>query len=180
MEGHPGQAHCLRRDHRERGGKRWEGGTHGTIIGGGDWVHDADLLGLSPEDRRKAVAVGIGGAGGIGTIFKTPIGGGAILAAEILYRRDLETDVIYPSIIAAAVGYSIFGSVVGGFTPIFGNYLGAFNPFRLPLYAVLGLVAGGGVGLLYIKSFYGIQRAFRKAALSPYLKPVIGGAGGLG
>ncbi|GGP20880.1 chloride channel protein [Thermocladium modestius] len=132
----------------------------------------ADLLGLSPEDRRKAVAVGIGA--GIGTIFKTPIGG-AILAAEILYRRDLETDVIYPSIIAAAVGYSIFGSVVG-FTPIFGNYLGAFNPFRLPLYAVLGLVAGG-VGLLYIKSFYGIQRAFRKAALSPYLKPVIGGAG---
>lgn len=132
----------------------------------------ADLLGLSPEDRRKAVAVGIGA--GIGTIFKTPIGG-ALLAAEILYRRDLETEVIYPAVIASAVGYSIFGSVVG-FTPIFGNYLGAFNPLRLPLYAALGLVAGG-VGLLYIKSFYGIQRAFSRAAFSPYLKPVIGGLG---
>ncbi|MEM4042130.1 MAG: chloride channel protein, partial [Saccharolobus sp.] len=55
----------------------------------------ADLLHLSPDDRRKAVAVGIGA--GIGTIFKTPIGG-AILAAEILYRRDIEPEVIYPAI----------------------------------------------------------------------------------
>jgi Chloride channel protein EriC len=44
----------------------------------------ADLLGLSPEDRRIAVAVGIGA--GIGTVFKAPLGG-ALLAAEILYRR---------------------------------------------------------------------------------------------
>jgi CIC family chloride channel protein len=43
----------------------------------------ADLLGLSPEDRRIAVAVGIGA--GIGAVFKAPLGG-ALLAAEILYR----------------------------------------------------------------------------------------------
>jgi len=60
----------------------------------------AELLHLNPEDRRRAVAVGIGA--GIGTIFKAPIGG-AILGAEILYKRDIEPEIIYPSLIVSAV-----------------------------------------------------------------------------
>ena len=130
----------------------------------------ADLLGLSPEDRRIAVAVGIGA--GIGAIFKAPLGG-ALLAAEILYRRDMEVEVIYPALVASAVGYSIFGSVVG-FAPVFGSYTGAFNPAALPLYAVLG-AAAGLVGLLYIRAFYGIHNAFKRLRVSPYLKPALGG-----
>ncbi|WP_243679198.1 chloride channel protein [Vulcanisaeta distributa] len=54
----------------------------------------ADLFSLTPEDRRVAVAVGIGA--GIGSIFKAPIGG-AILAAEILYKRDFESEVLFPA-----------------------------------------------------------------------------------
>jgi len=42
----------------------------------------ADLLKLSPEDRRRMVAVGIGA--GIGTIFKTPIGGGSIVCRNTI------------------------------------------------------------------------------------------------
>ncbi|BCU66635.1 chloride channel protein [Sulfolobales archaeon HS-7] len=129
----------------------------------------ADLLQLSPEDRRRAVAVGIGA--GIGTIFKTPIGG-ALLASEILYKRDMEPEVIYPALVASAIGYSIFGSVVG-FTPIFGNYVEPFDPLRLPLYAVLG-IAAGLVGILYIKTFYKVTNIFRRLRVSNYLKPVIG------
>lgn len=82
-----------------------------------------DLFKLSPEDRRRMVAIGIGA--GIGTIFKTPIGG-ALLAAEILYRRDLEPELIYPGLVASAIGYVIFGSFFG-FTPVFGYYLGTFS-----------------------------------------------------
>ncbi|MEM1599778.1 MAG: chloride channel protein [Sulfolobaceae archaeon] len=131
----------------------------------------ADLLHLSPDDRRKAVAVGIGA--GIGTIFKTPIGG-AILAAEILYRRDIEPEVIYPAIIASAIGYTIFGSIFG-FTPVFGYYSGTFNPLRLPLYAVLGLIAGL-FAILYPKVFYSINRLFKKIPIPNHVKPAIGGA----
>ncbi|MEM0068628.1 MAG: chloride channel protein [Saccharolobus sp.] len=131
----------------------------------------ADLLHLSPDDRRKAVAVGIGA--GIGTIFKTPIGG-AILAAEILYRRDIEPEVIYPAIIASAIGYTIFGSIFG-FTPVFGYYSGTFNPLRLPLYAVLGLIAGL-FAILYPKVFYSINRLFKKISIPNHVKPAIGGA----
>ncbi|BAB67520.1 chloride channel protein [Sulfurisphaera tokodaii] len=131
----------------------------------------ADLLHLSPQDRRIAVAVGIGA--GIGTIFKTPIGG-AILAAEILYKRDFEPEVLYPAIIASAIGYTIFGSIFG-FTPVFGYYTGTYNPLRLPMYAVLGVVAGL-LAIIYVKTFYGIHSFFKKLRIPNYIKPLIGGA----
>jgi CIC family chloride channel protein len=130
----------------------------------------SDILHLSPEDRRRAVGVGIGA--GIGTIFKAPIGG-AILGAEILYKRDIEPEIIYPSLIASAIGYSIFGSIVG-FTPIFGYYTGSFNPFRLPLYFILGIITGLSA-IFYVKSFYKIHDFFKKLRMNRYLKPALGG-----
>ena len=130
----------------------------------------ADLLKLSPEDRRRALAVGIGA--GIGTIFKTPIGG-ALLASEILYKRDLEPELIYPGLIASSVGYTIFG-IIFGFTPVFGYYTGTFNPMRLPLYALLGVISGL-LAILYVKSFYGISGLFKRLKLPNHVKPMIGG-----
>jgi CIC family chloride channel protein len=131
----------------------------------------ADILKLNAEDRRRMVAIGIGA--GIGTIFKSPIAG-ALIAAEILYKRDFEPDVIYPAIVASATGYSIFG-IFYGFTPIFGYYLAPFNPVRLPMYAVLGLVAGL-MAILYPKIFYYVNDRFAKLRMSNYFKPVIGAA----
>ena len=131
----------------------------------------SDLLHLTPEDRRRAVAIGIGV--GIGTIFKTPIGG-ALLAAEILYRRDLEPELIYPAFVASAISYAIFGSITG-FSPILGYYTGAFNPMRLPMYAVLGLVSGL-IAILYVKTFYAINSLFKRFKIPNHVKPAIGGA----
>ncbi|ABW01025.1 chloride channel protein [Caldivirga maquilingensis] len=145
-----------------------EGPTAQLSAGIGSFI--ADLLGLSAEDRRIAVAVGIGA--GIGSIFKAPMGG-AILAAEVLYKRDMETEVLFPALVASVVGYSIFSSIVG-FTPIFGYYTGVFNPLRLPLYAVLGIV-DGLVAVLYVKTFYFIHDSFKRWRISNYVKPVIGG-----
>ena len=84
----------------------------------------AQLFDLTPEDMRRAVAVGI--SSGVGAIFKAPIGG-ALLSAEILYRRDLESDVILPSMISSAIAYSIYGSYVG-FQPMFGLYPFQYHP----------------------------------------------------
>lgn len=78
----------------------------------------ADLLGLSVRERRLAIATGVGA--GIGTIFTAPLGG-AILAAEILYRQDFESEAIIPAFLASVIGYSIFG-LVEGFEPVFGPY----------------------------------------------------------
>ncbi len=131
----------------------------------------SDILGLSPRDRRIAVAVGIGA--GIGTIFKAPIGG-SILGSEILYRKDIEAEAIFPSLVASSIGYSMFASVVG-FNPIFGYYLEAFSVYRLPLYAILGIVCGLG-SILYIRLFYAIRNLFKKLKIKNHVKPMIGGA----
>ncbi|MEM0322151.1 MAG: chloride channel protein [Thermoprotei archaeon] len=145
-----------------------EGPTAQLAAGIGSAI--ADVLHLGPQDRRIAVAVGIGA--GIGTIFKAPIGG-AVLAAEVLYRRDLEPEVIFPSIVASSVGYSIFASIVG-FEPIFGYYTEAFSVLRLPFYALLGLAAGG-LAIVYVKTFYGVNSAFKRLGVPPHVKPMIGG-----
>src|SRR5215469_6742344 len=62
-----------------------EGPTAQISAGFGSWL--GDLLHLDDHERRIAVAAGIGS--GIGAIFKAPFGG-ALLSAEILYKRDFE------------------------------------------------------------------------------------------
>ncbi len=129
----------------------------------------ADVFRLTKKEKRIAVIVGAGA--GIGTIFKAPIGG-ALLAVEVPYKRDLETAALFPAIVASAVGYTIFGAIVG-FQPIFGYYLGVFSPMSLPLYAVLG-VATGIFAIIYVKFFYGVHRRFKALKISNYYKPAIG------
>ncbi len=132
----------------------------------------ATWLGLSAQDRRIAVAAGIGA--GIGSIFRAPLGG-AVMAAEILYLHDLEVEALIPALIASIVGYSVFGTFEG-WEPIFGAQpgLGFEHPLTLVYYALLGLVCGG-VGLLYARSFYGIEALFRRLRLPRWSKPALGG-----
>lgn len=130
------------------------------------------LFHLSPEDRRIAVNIGMGA--GIGAIFKAPLGG-ALLAAEILYLRDIEIEVFIPAIIASTIGYTVY-SFFFGFTPIFGNLqISAIqSPVQFIYYAILGVCAGF-VGVCYASSFYGVNRFFHYLKLPKWLKPAIGG-----
>ncbi|PKL59426.1 MAG: chloride channel protein, partial [Methanomicrobiales archaeon HGW-Methanomicrobiales-4] len=80
-----------------------EGPAAQISAGFGSFV--AEILNLSPKERRIALTTGIGA--GIGTIFKAPLGG-AILAAEVLYTRDFESEAIVPAFLASTIGYSIF------------------------------------------------------------------------
>ncbi len=116
----------------------------------------ADLLGLSARERRLAIATGVGA--GIGTIFTAPLGG-AILAAEILYKQDFETEAIVPAFLASVIGYSIFG-LVEGFEPVFAPCTTFWNISQIPLFVLLGVVSTV-VGLIYINTFYGANRIFK-------------------
>lgn len=132
----------------------------------------ADLFNLSSSDRRIAITAGIGA--GIGSIFKSPLGG-AILSMEILYRRDFEYEAILPSFIASVVSYSVFASW-NGWGPIFGiGTVAAFQ--RLPelfSYSLLG-VSCGLVGIVYGRSFHFLQNLFEKAMMPEWAKPALGG-----
>ena len=132
----------------------------------------ARVLDLSPEDGRLAVAVGIGS--GIGAIFSAPLGG-AVLAADILYRDDFEFAALLPGLAASVVAYVIFGAVEG-YRPLFlvpGGY--HFNrPGQLIWFAVIGVLAGG-IGLLYAKGFYSMVSLNARLPFSRKLRPALGG-----
>ena len=118
------------------------------------------------------VATGIGS--GIGAIFGAPLGG-AILAAEILYRDDFDPTALLPCFIASAVSSLVFGAVEG-FSPLFG-YVGGYqfsDSSQLAWFALIGLF-GGLLGLLYAKSFYGMVDLFRRSPLPRWAAPAIGG-----
>jgi H+/Cl- antiporter ClcA len=132
----------------------------------------ARFCNLSPADGRIAVSVGIGS--GIGAIFKAPLGG-AVLAAEVLYRDDIEVECLLPAIIASVISYAVFGAFEG-FTPVFG-YVGTYHfsdPWQLLWFAGIG-IACGAVGLLYANGFYGLTSLFERLPVSRYFKPAIGG-----
>ena len=130
------------------------------------------VLDLGPADSRIAVATGIGS--GIGAIFGAPLGG-AVLAAEILYRDDFEPAALLPCFIASTVSYAIFGAIEG-FAPLFG-YIGGYrfsDSSQLAWFALLGIL-GGLLGLLYAKGFYGMVALFARSPLPRWAGPAIGG-----
>ncbi|HJK54889.1 MAG TPA: chloride channel protein [Methanocorpusculum sp.] len=148
-----------------------EGPTAQIAAGFGAFI--ADIFHLSPRERKIAIATGIGA--GIGTIFKAPLGG-AILAAEILYLRDFEADVVMPSFLASIIGYSIFG-FFEGYAPIFGTTSIVWSVAQIPLFLILGALAAG-IGIFYVKTFYGTKDLFDRFAvryhIPKYCKPVLG------
>jgi CIC family chloride channel protein len=141
-------------------------------IGGGFGSFVADAFRLGTVERRRALAAGMGA--GIGAIFRAPLGG-AMMGAEILYKHDLEADVILLSLIASIVAFAIFGAWTD-YEPLFGGGAGfSFDkPEELVYYALLG-VACGGMGLLYAKGFYGVTGIFKGLKVPRIFKPAIGG-----
>lgn len=151
------------------------GGREGPVsqIGGGFGSLWSDIFRLGDRDRRIALATGMGA--GIGAIFRAPLGG-AVYSAEILYTGDFEPEVFVPAIIASVVAYSVYSSLFGFHTlfatpPALASY--AFNPERLPLYAVLGIVCGA-VGILFIWMYHRTETWFGSRGWSPIVRPAVG------
>jgi len=188
VEGH-GTDQSIRAFHRGRGAVRYRvpalkflasvftigtggsGGREGPTaqIGSALGSFVAKPLGLSTQERRVALMCGLGA--GIGAIFKAPFGA-ALLSSEVLYLSDFEPAVIMPSIIASVISYSIFGGFEG-FGPEFATPGVGWTPTQLPVFALLGAVAGL-LGILYVVTFYRTRRAFRESRIPFALRPAVG------
>lgn len=142
-------------------------------IGAGFGSAIADRFHLEPAERRRALAAGMGA--GIGAIFRAPLGG-AMMAAEVLYKHDFEADVILMALISSIVAFTMFGAYTE-YTPVFGGAADfSFTRWQeLPYYAVLG-VACGAFGILYARGFYGATDIFKRLSMPVWLKPAVGGA----
>ncbi len=146
-----------------------EGPTAQISAGFGSFL--SRLLDLDQHDSRIAVAAGM--AAGIGAIFRAPLGA-AVLGAELMYRDDVESSALLPSFIATIVAFSVYGLLLGN-DPIFGPQAAYhFDPLQLGYYALIGLAAGV-MGLLYIRSFYGVTRWAGGWTAPVWLRPAIGG-----
>ncbi len=150
-------------------------GKEGPIaqIGSGFGSILASTLKLSDNERRILLLAGA--AGGIGAIFKAPLGA-ALFAAEVLYSKaDFEFEAIIPCILSSVVGFMVF-TFYDGTGTIF--HIPAFTlatPAQLPFYLFLGLFCAI-IGFLYIKVFYGMRdRLFGSINIPKYLKPALGG-----
>jgi CIC family chloride channel protein len=150
-------------------------GREGPVaqIGAGFGSFLADLLKLPDKERRLMVIAGVGG--GIGSIFRAPLGG-ALFATEVMYREpEFEYEGLIPAIISAVVAYSIYGFAYG-WGPVFNTPEILYHePLQLPLYLAFGVLAAG-VGILYVKVFYGLRNnVFRKLPIRKHVIPAIGG-----
>jgi CIC family chloride channel protein len=157
-------------------------GKEGPIaqIGSGFASFLASLLKMDERDRRIMLLAGA--AGGIGAIFKAPLGS-ALFATEVLYRRpEFEFEAIIPCILSSIVGYTVFTFYYGWGT-IFNIPKFPFSPpSELFFYGVFGVFCAV-IGFFYIHFFYGIRdRLFHRLSLPRSFKPAIGGllCGGLG
>lgn len=134
------------------------------------------LLGhyLKMGARARRTMMVAGAAGGLGAIFRAPLGG-ALTAVEVLYKEDLETDALTPAILSSVTAYTVFCSV-NGFEHVFAFGGAPFHsPIQLLFYVVLGLVCSG-TGYLYVRFMHGSKKHFfDRLPVNPYLVPPIGG-----
>jgi chloride channel protein, CIC family len=129
------------------------------------------LLDVSARERRILLVAGV--AAGISAVFRTPLGA-ALLAAEVLYRDDFESDALIPSVLASVIAYSVVISIFGESTLFAHAARYPFVPAHLPLYGLLAvLVAGFAAGFVYL--LRSVQRISAALRVPAWTKPAIGG-----
>lgn len=125
-------------------------------------------------DRAQRTLMLTGAAGGLGAIFRTPLGG-AITAVEVLYKEDFESDALIPCIISSVTAYTTFGSFMGfGHTLKFTTDV-FHNPLELIFYVVLALFCTGA-GFVFVKFYRGMGTSFfEKIPIPKKFLPAVGG-----
>lgn len=149
-------------------------GKEGPVaqIGGGIGSLLAGWLGLNARDRRILLLAGT--AGGLGAIFRAPLGS-AITAIEVLYREDFESDALIPCVISSVTAYVVFVLLVGGQRIFAVPDFPLVTPIELPGYVLLALLSVP-VGRAYIALFRTLtHRVFPKVPGPRALRPMIGG-----
>lgn len=139
------------------------GGALGSVI--------ARALKVGTRERRILMVAGV--AAGISAVFRTPLGA-ALLATEVLYRDDFESDALIPALLASVVAYSVFIYFFGEST-LFGHSRDfPFVPAHLPLYGILALLIAV-VATVFLRVLRGVQRYVGRSFLPLWARPAIGG-----
>jgi len=130
-------------------------GREGPIsqIGAGVGCWLAQRLKLTVKERR--ILLLSGAAGGLGAIFRAPLGG-ALTAIEVIYREDFEAEAVLPAVLSSVVAYSLF-TLFYGTEPIFGIPHFSFHDARELIFYALLAVACAASGWFYVRTFYFVK-----------------------
>ena len=128
-------------------------------------------LKLSTNERRILMVAGV--AAGIAAVFRTPLGA-ALLAVEVLYRDDFESDALIPAVLASVVAYSVVTSIYGASTLFAQPHRFPFTPAHLPYYALLAILVSL-LAILFLTTLRTVQRVTRHLPLPPWATPAAGG-----
>ena len=139
------------------------GGALGSLV--------SRLLRVTVRERRVLMVAGV--AAGMSAVFRTPLGA-ALLAVEVLYRDDFETDALIPAVLASVVAYSIVISIYGETTMFAHAEHYPFVPAHLPLYALLALFEAL-LAATFVSSLHRVQGASAKLPLPSWARPAVGG-----
>lgn len=135
----------------------------------------ARRLSLSPRSRRTLLIAGC--AGGVGAIFRCPLGG-ALFATSVLYREpEFEADSMVPAFISSVISYSTFMAFWGFGQPLIreANQLVFMSPVELIPYALLGPLCAIFACLLYHSIHFVEGRPLRGLHMPRWLSPALGG-----
>ncbi len=140
------------------------GASIGSLIAG--------VMRLTRVERRLLVLAGV--AGGISSVFKSPLGA-VVFALEVPYKRDIEAETITPIAVSSFTGYIVSTTVLGS-TGIFHITVPSLKTVmsHLWIFLVIGLAAGL-FARLFVRTFYGIYDFFTRLNMPKPLKPMIGG-----
>jgi CIC family chloride channel protein len=154
-------------------GSGGSGGREGPtmLIGGAIGSMVADALHVVRRERRILMIAGV--AAGMSAIFRTPLGA-ALLATEVVYRDDFESDALIPALLASVVSYSVFVSVFGESTLFAHAPHYPFVPAHLPLYALLALLVAL-LATLFLGVLHSVKHWSARLPVPLWVRPGIGG-----
>jgi len=147
-------------------------GREGPIVHIGASVGSslAQVVRLSAEWRRVFLACGA--AAGIAATFNAPMAG-MLFATEIIlvdFQISYLSHIAVSTVTATVISHHFLGRLPTFDVPVF--RLGSY--WEIPLYFLLGLLAGG-IALLFIRSISLIEDAFDRSRLPIFVRPAIGG-----
>lgn len=149
------------------------GGREGPTmqIGGALGSFVARALKVSALEHRVLMVAGV--AAGMAAVFRTPLGA-ALLAVEVLYRDDFESEALIPAVLASVIAYSVVISIYGQSLLFARAPEYTFVPQHLPLYALLALLVAL-VAVTFVKTLHGVGRLSAKLPGPAWTRPAVGG-----
>ena len=139
------------------------GGALGSTVG--------RYVKVSARERRVLMVAGV--AAGISAVFRAPLGA-ALIAIEMLYRDDFESEALIPAVLASVVAYSVAISVFGQST-LFGHLEPfTFRQSHIPLYIALAVFISAAAAA-FVGALRAAQRISRRMRVAEWVRPALGG-----